>query len=301
MAELLPVLVAYSSLNQGQKESMYLVRPNMQHYRKSNRMLFFPAAVKALYGRTVNSVHFHHIESVITRHDLPLQIEVFISEGDERVPQLIDAIYGSLFSLVQIPGIYAGLRICPDNEGIEVAHVYLFFKGSKDVGRQLTAAYRAANVISVCSGSLIGTLNLLKQWQLDVPNRYRLTKTQPDVQTALFVPKGSCDLDKDAIERYRVNNKIVGNVYQIPYGFQDMDAVKTAANDPEQSDSAPEADFVEYWKQVLCEGLKSPYEADVGLDLLRQIVATYIALIEFKDLPIKSVLKYCELEMVQNG
>jgi hypothetical protein len=148
----------------------------------------------------------------------------------------------------------------------------------------------------------MGTLNLLKQWSTDIPRRSLVGgQVYPELEIALFVPRGRYFFDKKAIEAYRMKNKIPGNVYQIPYGFRDMNGVKKAAEDEESDESAADGDFVEYWSHVfsanLGEEYRAPYHSETGLDLLRQIIGTYITLVEFSDLPIRSVLKYCELQM----
>ena len=297
IAEFLPVLAAYEY-----NGTVYCVRDDMSHYYATKRHSFMPAAICSFYARTVNAISLHHIEDVITRHGLKVNIVGFMSlMDDDRVASLIDTIFGTRFLSVDIPGIWIGMRIIGDT-----AHVIIFFKDMVHHDKfQLMALYRGANVIELCTRKLIETLAFVHEWQtegrrrnvLSMPDRY------PKFQVSLFMPQGKMGINERAVFEYHSERQIASEVTKIPFRenwkTETIDDVREAADGEN-----PESEFLENWDSILNLRLqeinsayRAPYEPLLGVGVVKQIIGTYLTLLEFADVPPFTVLQYCTLKL----
>jgi hypothetical protein len=272
-----------------------------------------PAAVTGFYARSVGAISFHHIEDVIRAHGLKVSIVAFVNEtSDESVANLADSVFGTRFACVGASGLWAGIRVI-DTEPA-TAFVVLYFKGDRDHQRdQLTAFWRGATVLSLCTQRLIGTFRFYVDWARIQPPDRRKTylgndeerKLGPEFVICLFLPKGRHDFRTAAVINHKKSLNIPGTITQVP--FRDDWSAPTLDDVLAEVDledpSAPANDFVSQWQNVLASqtvpGCRPSYDTEPGLQYLKEIVATYLTLREFRDLPTQTVLRYCNLPTQQ--
>ena len=297
IAEFLPALVAYEHRNR-----IYCVKNDMSHFYPARAHLFMPAAVKAFYARSVNAISLHHIEEVIMSHGLRVNIIGFMPLIDSGlVASVIDTIFGTRFACVEIPGIWVGMRVVGD-----VAHVIIFFRALKHEKLQLMALYRGANVIELCTTKLINTLDFVYEWQNEGEKRgWRQVLSEktakPNIQVSLFMPRGKSAMNETAVREHIEEKGIAASVKPVPFR---EDWNTETFEDDEGDVSELFTVFKENWECLLNlqeeeESLgaeyRKPYETMRGIGIAKQIIATYLTLVEFDDIPSVTTLQYCKL------
>ena len=295
IAELMPALVAYQHGNK-----VYCVRNDMTHFYATKSHSFLPAAIGAFYARTVNAISLHHIEDVILAHDLKVNIIGFMALMDnDTVSSFIDTIFGTRFQCVDIPGIWVGMRIVGDT-----AHVIIYFKDMPNHDKiQLMSLYRGANVIELCTTKLIASLNFVYVWQNESRSRNVLTARDrfPKLQVSLFMPLGKITINEEAVVDYKNTKQIAADVTKVPFRESWNTATFEASEEDESQDDVS-AEFAANWREILhlehCSSdsvYREPQSSMVGIGIVKQIIATYITLLEFDDLAPFTVLRHCTL------
>jgi hypothetical protein len=291
-AEFLPVLMAYAHVGR-----MWAVTRGCAHFRATQVNRCFTAAVSAFYTRTVAAISLHHIEDLILRHGLRVNIIGFVAQMDEdRVAQYIDAVAGTRLCFALIPGVWAGIRVVGD-----LANVMLFVRGMTDNAKlQMASILRGANVVNLCTSKVIGTLNFVADWRQDFPSRNYLgeKKVGPSWSIHVFMPRETNYLNPDAITEYRAQLKL-------PLGFIGVPFVEDW-NHPhfdELSRQEEVPEVIDYWNATLTgqvdKGFRPIYDPKDGILVIKQIAATYLTLCEFQDLPRRTVLGLCNLRLHQ--
>ena len=295
IAELIPALVAYEHGNK-----VYCVRNDMTHFYATKCHSFLPAAIGAFYARTVNAISLHHIEDVILAHGLKVNIIGFMALMDnDTVSSFIDTIFGTRFQCVDIPGIWVGMRVVDDT-----AHVIIYFKDMANHDKlQLMSLYRGANVIELCTTKLIASLNFVYVWQNESRSRNVLTARDrfPKLQVSLFMPLGKTTINEEAVVDYKNTKKIAADVTKVPFRESwNTSTFETPEDDENQDDVSVE--FATNWNEILhlehCgpdSVYREPQSSMVGIGIVKQIIATYITLLEFDDLAPFTVLRHCTL------
>lgn len=294
IAEFLPALVAYEHRNR-----IYCVTNDMSHFYPARAHWFMPAAIRAFYARSVNAISLHHIEEVIMSHGLRVNIIGFMPLIDSGlVASVIDTIFGTRFACVEIPGIWVGMRVVGN-----VAHVIIFFRALKHEKLQLTSLYRGANIIQLCTTKLISTLDFIYEWQNEGEKsgwRQVLAPKSPNIQVSLFMPRGKSDMNQDAVVELIQQKGIAASVRPVPFR-EDWNTKEL-----EEKDELDDL-FMENWKGLIelqhveeFDGYRGPYEAMLGIGIAKQIIATYLTLVEFDDIPYVTTLQYCKLAFVSD-
>jgi hypothetical protein len=295
-AEFIPALVAYADAGR-----MWVVTRDCDHFRALHRNSCFSAAVAAFYARNVAAISLHHIEDVIMRHGLRVNIIGFVPQmDDDRVAQYADAVVGTRLCFALIPGFWAALRVIGD-----VAHVVLFVRGMADKAKlQLVSLYRAANVINICSAKVVGSLNWVSEWLQDFRTRNTLVPSRlvANWNINAFLPRERNSFNAEAIELYKRHLDTKVGIIEVPF-IEDWNHPNFAELQEEfgEVEDSPWAQFSGYWNEILSgeptEGSRNPFEPEEGVRLIKQIAATYLTLCEFQDLPSQTVLKLCNLEI----
>lgn len=316
-AEYFPALIAYESHG-----LMFLIRKNMEQFREVNSSHFFAASIRSFYSRTFTKISLHHIEDVIRTHKLKVNIVTFLGDmSNPQLPQFIDTIFGTRFNSVNINGVWVGIRVIR-----KTAHVILYFHGNntdKMNELRMTAAVRASNLVMICSYHMINSLNFMKQYQKDVPKRLSLADGSPKLIIMHFQESVNYSLNLDSLRDYRKIKGIKINFCFVPYrtswNTSDIDDLKEVCgsgfdNDDEEEDDDNECEdsnedqntmitkaFIDtidefiHSKNAANDKFRKLLDSEDGINMVSQIIATYLTLYEFRDLPIQTVLSYCEL------
>ncbi|OHT06494.1 hypothetical protein TRFO_25444 [Tritrichomonas foetus] len=311
-AEYFPALIAYETHG-----SMFVVRRNMEQYRANRRNMFMPSAIASHYARTYSALSLHHIEDVIRTHLLQVNIVAFFGEmEDNQIAQFADSIFGTRLAAVSIPGVWIALRVIK-----KVAHVILFFRGAQNYTQhKLTASYRAANFIYNCTTKVINTIYFTQDWQNTVTSRNVLTdaRLHPDVNIAFFMPPaGDHSMNTEAVAAYKDSRKIFSSFLSVPYRKSWnqkylYDPEEEEEEEEEEEDNEEEEDHDENievrFKRTIQNLLncklnpscyRQPFKSEDGISNVKQIIATYLTLIEFNDLPALCVVKHCNLMCIK--
>jgi hypothetical protein len=302
-SEFLPALIAYPH-----GRSVFVVARDRRPipFRAPRKGTFLPAAVAGFYTRTAAAVSFHHIEDVIRTHRLRVSIIAFINHvSDDRVAHLADAVLGTRLSCVSAPGLWAGIRVIGGES--PMACIVLFFKGDQlHQQDQMSAVIRGATVVNICTQTLMNTFNFYVEWVRTQPSKRTETfladsKLKAELVICLFMPKGRHGFNTEAVKTQQKKLNIPAAISQVPYR-EDWSAPRLddVINEYDEEDSgSPATDFLRQWYNVLAgtamEDCRPPYETEVGIQCLKEIVATYVTLREFSNLPAQSVLRYCKL------
>lgn len=313
-AEFFPALIAYESHG-----LMFLVQKNMEQFREVNCNNFFASAIQSFYSRTFSKMSLHHVEDVIREHGLKVNIITFLCDMVEsKMTQFIDTIFGTKFSTISINGVWVGIRVIG-----KTAHVIIYFHGNnsnKLNELRLTAAIRASNLIMINSYRIINTFNFIKQYQDDVPKFHFLTEHYPKIMTMYFQESENYSVTIDSIWQYRSIKNIKTNFCFVPYrpswntsGIDDLLEKAENVDDEEEEEDIDEDETITqiFLKQINdLIGFNKKSEKDKkqnkasyrkllppekGINMVCQIITTYLTLYEFQDLPIKTVLPYCKL------
>lgn len=297
IAEFLPALIAYEHDN-----TMFCICNDMSHYHATRRHSFLPAAVSSFYARTVNAISLHHIEDVIIRHRLNVNIVGFMPLMDcESAASFIDSIFGTRFLSVDIPGIWLGMRIID-----RTAHVIIFFKDMPHHDKfQLMSLYRGANVIELCTKKVVDTLNFVYEWQTESRRRNVLTTHDrfPKLEVSLFMPPGDASINEKAVFELHTEKHIASHVTKVPFRenwrTMTLDDIREGAREDESKMT-----FLRNWDNILnlrLQEIKSefraPHDPLLGVGVVKQIIGTYMTLLEFADAPAFTVLQYCTLSL----
>ena len=313
IAELLPVLVAYSS-----GDLKFIIRKNMDSYRPDRINFFMPSAIYSHYIRSYSALSFHHIEDVILSKGSDVKITSFLGDmSDYKIAQFADTIFGTRLSSTIIPGVWAGLRVVGNT-----AHIILYFKGksniSNDLQYKLIASYFDANNIYICTEQAINGLNFLDNTFMALrkafsSNTSRSIETQqnqyhPNMNLAFFSTTSNEGINQEAFVAYKDSHQIPSQIFQIP--FMDswnkqslFDEMKKATEEEEDEDE-DESIIPSFYKKMenLINGKvedrenhRPNYKSEEGISKAKKIIATYLTLSEYNDIPLSCVLKNCKL------